>query len=274
MTSTSENVAEFEGLLNKLGENIEEPKTYEYEDEDDPADVQIVHNKSIVLKTVTGKEYNLLILAEVVTKAWKPSGALKITYLGNGIYKVQFDLLCDLEAALQRSPWSIRDELMILERCHEDLLIEEYEFNFVSFWMHVYGLPLSMMNSQKVFNIMQKLGSPEPIDPQTASKWGKYARVRVRLDISKPIPKGMVITLNSKKKIIITFRYEKLPRLCFFCGFFGHVMKQFPHLSKKLEEDQELSTEEIAIMMNDKNRFEHSTNLIRGCSNLVLTELT
>lgn len=118
-----------------------------------------------------------------------------------------------------------------------------------------------MMNSQKVFNIVQTLGTPEPIDPQMTAKWGKYAKVRVRLDITKPIPKDMVVTLKSKKKIPITFRYEKLPRLCFYCGFFGHLMKQCLHLSKKLEEDNTLPTEEIALRINDKSMARYTEEI-------------
>ncbi|XP_026405527.1 uncharacterized protein LOC113300534 [Papaver somniferum] len=148
------------------------------------------------------------------------------------------------------TPWSVKQDLMLIERGNEELLLEDYEFIYVVFGLHIYGLPLSMLNAVKVSSIVSIFGTPELIDPAMAAKWGKYAKVRVRLDIKKPLPKDMEITLKSKKKITITFRYEKVPRLCFHCGYFGHIMKQCPHLSKKLEEDTSLSTDDIMQRLN------------------------
>ncbi|XP_026457315.1 uncharacterized protein LOC113358023 [Papaver somniferum] len=165
------------------------------------------------------------ILNNVLTKAWKPTGTVVITDLGDGYYNANFQFLRDLEAMLQGTPWSIKEDFMLIERCKEDSLLKDYDFKYVCFWIHVYGLPFSMLNPSKVLNIIQNIGKPDPIDTTMAAKWGKYTRVRVQLDITKPLPKDMIITLKSKKKITIHFRYEKLPRMCFFCGFFGHVKK-------------------------------------------------
>ncbi|XP_026378076.1 uncharacterized protein LOC113272462 [Papaver somniferum] len=190
---------------------------------------------------------------QILTKAWRPSGVFTITDIGSGTYNVKFSLMCDLIAVLQGTPWSVKEDLILIEIGNEESLLEDYDFKYVIFSLHIYGLPLSMLNAAKVFSIVSIFGTPEPIDPSMAAKWDKFAKVIVRLDISKLLPKDMEITLKSKKKIKISFRYEKVPRLCFHCGYFGHIVKQCPHLSKELEEDTSLSIDDIILRMNDRS---------------------
>ncbi|XP_026428483.1 uncharacterized protein LOC113324376 [Papaver somniferum] len=236
-----------------LNNSVEEPFTYVFEDNEESNERSTLHNKNILFKFVSGREYNINLMHQILTKAWRPSRVFTITDIGSGIYNVRFSLLCDLIAFLQGTPWSVKEYLMLIERGNEEFLLEYYDFKYVVFSLHIYGLPLSMLNAAKVFSIVSIFGTPEPIDPAMAAKWGKFAKVRVRLDITKPLPKDMEITLKSKKKIKISFRYEKVPRLCFHCGYFGHIMKQCLHLSKKLEEDTSLSTEDIMLRMDDRS---------------------
>ncbi|KAI3832574.1 hypothetical protein MKW98_002120, partial [Papaver atlanticum] len=80
-----------------------------------------------------------------------------------------------------------------------------------------------------------RFGTPQNISEEDAVKWGKYARFRVKIDITKPLPKEMKVILASGKIRMAQFRYEKLPILCYFCGLFGYAMKQCPVLSTNLE---------------------------------------
>lgn len=104
-----------------------------------------------------------------------------------------------MEAILKGSPWALNNELMVMERCDGDLLPEEYEFKYVWFWIQIHGLPISMLNNKKIYGMAKRFGNPQEISEEDAAKWGKYARVRVRIDITKPLPKEMKVILASKK---------------------------------------------------------------------------
>uniref|UniRef100_A0A2N9I2N9 CCHC-type domain-containing protein n=1 Tax=Fagus sylvatica TaxID=28930 RepID=A0A2N9I2N9_FAGSY len=43
------------------------------------------------------------------------------------------------------------------------------------------------------------------------------------MDISKPIPRGRLITFLSLGQMWVSFKYERLPWLCFHCGVIGHL---------------------------------------------------
>ncbi|XP_026383405.1 uncharacterized protein LOC113278897 [Papaver somniferum] len=182
--------------------------------------------------------------------------------------------MCDLEAVLMGT-WSIHDDLMSLQRCVEDLLPEEYDFRFVYFWLQFHGLPISMMNITKVTKLAQRIGTTKPITEEDATKWGRFARARVLIDTTQPLPRDFIITLASKKKRTVQIKYEKLPRVCYFCGFFGNQMKQCPSLSKVLE-DNNIPPKDFSSKMSDPKPARYSDFLhanFKPSSNLV-TEKT
>lgn len=47
---------------------------------------------------------------------------------------------------------------------------------------------------------------------------GRFMRVQVNLDISLPLCSGHVITLENGNKHWVSFRYERLPNICYWCG--------------------------------------------------------
>ncbi|KAL5746204.1 hypothetical protein ACOSP7_027350 [Xanthoceras sorbifolium] len=58
--------------------------------------------------------------------------------------------------------------------------------------------------------------------------WGKFLRVKVRIDITKPLKRGIRVWLEEFKTMITSpIKYEKLPEFCFTCGLVGHSLKEY-----------------------------------------------
>lgn len=49
-----------------------------------------------------------------------------------------------------------------------------------------------------------------------------FIRVRVIVDITQPLCRGIVVTLENGMKTWVSFKYERLPNLCYWCGCVGH----------------------------------------------------
>ena len=56
----------------------------------------------------------------------------------------------------------------------------------------------------------------------------KFMRVRVDLEIDKPLRRGAYITSSVGERLWLSFSYERLPRVCFICGKLGHDNKHCP----------------------------------------------
>ena len=57
---------------------------------------------------------------------------------------------------------------------------------------------------------------------------GKYLRVRLTIDISKPLCKGRVVRMGGTKKGWVDFCYKRLPIFCYWCGKLDHDDRDCP----------------------------------------------
>ena len=51
---------------------------------------------------------------------------------------------------------------------------------------------------------------------------GGFMKVRVLIDITQPLCRGRVICLEDDKELWVSFKYERLPNLCYWCGRLTH----------------------------------------------------
>ena len=61
----------------------------------------------------------------------------------------------------------------------------------------------------------------KPVVPNVCDG-GSFMRVQVSVDISLPLCRGRLISLNNKKHVWVSFKYESLPNLCYWCGRLTH----------------------------------------------------
>ncbi|KAL3524671.1 hypothetical protein ACH5RR_013043 [Cinchona calisaya] len=79
----------------------------------------------------------------------------------------------------------------------------------------VYKLPLNRMNKSTA----KVIGNNEDV------AWERYLRIRVIINIAKPLLKGMKFMFNGEECSVF-FRYERLPNFCYTYGKIGHVEKE------------------------------------------------
>ncbi|PON86542.1 Zinc knuckle CX2CX4HX4C [Trema orientale] len=85
------------------------------------------------------------------------------------------------------------------------------------------------------------LGSVEAV-----SVVGSRMRVRVRMDITKPLRRGLRVRVGeASKEISLILQYERLPDFCFDCGMIRHK-----HLECSFQDD-----EKTQLPINKKGRF-------------------
>lgn len=49
-----------------------------------------------------------------------------------------------------------------------------------------------------------------------------FFRIRIELEVTKPLKKGMRIKKDDGEWVRVEFKYERLPTFCFICGVLGH----------------------------------------------------
>lgn len=66
-------------------------------------------------------------------------------------------------------------------------------FSCVGMWIRLYDLPIAIRSEEKVKKIAEYCGQVVDVDKQSLEGFGRSIRVKVNLDISKPLKKGVKI---------------------------------------------------------------------------------
>ncbi|KMS96471.1 hypothetical protein BVRB_9g224640 [Beta vulgaris subsp. vulgaris] len=53
--------------------------------------------------------------------------------------------------------------------------------------------------------------------------WDKSARLRILLDVTKPLKRVQRIAVKSGGSVLVELKYERLPTFCYMCGVIGHI---------------------------------------------------
>ena len=54
---------------------------------------------------------------------------------------------------------------------------------------------------------------------------GSFMRARVVIDVSLPLCRGRLISFNEGEEGWVSFKYERLPNICYWCGCLNHSDK-------------------------------------------------
>ncbi|KAL0431436.1 UNVERIFIED_CONTAM: hypothetical protein Sradi_0769600 [Sesamum radiatum] len=68
--------------------------------------------------------------------------------------------------------------------------------------------------------ISRFLGSDQTTGPESL---GSFMRLRIGIDVTKPLPQVVKIRIVLGDEQIVTFTYEWLPNFCYLCGRNGHI---------------------------------------------------
>ncbi|MBA0754055.1 hypothetical protein Gogos_020329, partial [Gossypium gossypioides] len=98
---------------------------------------------------------------------------------------------------------------------------------------------------------------------------GEFCRLRIKLNVQKPLRRGIFVSVGNENRFWIPFKYEKLSTFCFGCGRLGHGLQEsqetlkFNALSKKLQ-PQCSYTRSIKENQETYSHSEKSSDMIQG----------
>ncbi|KAK7854900.1 hypothetical protein CFP56_030216 [Quercus suber] len=80
-----------------------------------------------------------------------------------------------------------------------------------------------MMSKENAEVIGSTIGKVEEVDVLVSGQgYGRFLRVRVKVEIGQPLCRGRLVDLEDRDPIWGAFRYERLPVFCYKCGKLNH----------------------------------------------------
>lgn len=206
--------------------------------EDDELFSDEIFRHTLVSKLWTDNSYNVRAFKQTMTQAWRHKNPIEIQDLNKNLFLFRFSSKRDAENVSRNGPWSFDRNLLILERVTGEERSSDLEMYHVSFWVRVYDLPLKLRSDSMAKKLVDIVGKFEEADLKDSNRLGRSLRVKVAIDIRKPLKRGTVVRYQGRD-LRVYFKYERLPNFCFVCGRIGHQMEDREEVEASEEEGYE-----------------------------------
>lgn len=180
--------------------------------------------RTLVGKILFAKVLNKAAAKSIIAKAWGEPDRLKVVDMGPNIYMFTFKNKMETQEILRRGPWYIMNHLISLQYWIPEVSAYEVDYTGVSFWVQLHGMPLGTMTCKNATQVMERFGEVREVENSLVdgNLYRDFMRVRVLLNVLKPLPVGCWIPRKDLPKTWIVFRFERLQDLCYKCGILGH----------------------------------------------------
>ncbi|CAL1402100.1 unnamed protein product [Linum trigynum] len=128
---------------------------------------------------------------------------------------------------MQSTTWNLGNTLVSLKKWDGEQKAEAIDIQTVTLRVQMHDLPQSLKDEESIqavadFIFLYYYG----IDQSNFDfrGWLKFIRVKVEVELDKPVPIGFEYPLG-ERSIRVSFKYERIVDLCYFCGRLGHPIQ-------------------------------------------------
>lgn len=157
--------------------------------------------------------------------AWNYAKEVDFRAIKDNLFSIQFNCLGDWERVMNEGPWTFRGCSVLLAEYDGWSKIESVNLYTYPAWIQIHDLKEKIRTGSIATQLARRARSIVKLDAASVRGSSEGARVRVMLDVRKPLTRVVSTTLN-KKKWMFRVMYEKMPIFCGVCGFVGHVTKE------------------------------------------------
>ncbi|KAK4413609.1 hypothetical protein Salat_2773600 [Sesamum alatum] len=98
--------------------------------------------------------------------------------------------------------------------------------DWCDFHVLVHDLPIGKMHKDMAVFLGNQLGKFKDVDLDGPDRyWGSSLRIRVSLDITKPLRRVLKLRTSMGDELLLSLSYKRLPNYCYLCGRLGHLSK-------------------------------------------------
>lgn len=212
---------ELESSWNKLALTENEQETVEIDEEETEEDP----NRFCLIGSLWSiRPFNHRAMLETMKTLWKPLKGVDMDIISDNRFLFTFYNRIDKEQVLERRPWTFEKHVLLLQEINSMDQPSKITLKTTVFWLRMYDLPIGAMKEHILHRLGSKAGHVIEIGYQRENYLGgQYARVRVEVDVTKPLARGAQLQVKGKRPMFIQFRYERLQDFCFRCGRLGHT---------------------------------------------------
>ena len=150
----------------------------------------------IAAKFLTKHALNVDAIGRTLKPLWRARNEFQIREVGDHTLLFVFETETDAKRVLAQEPWSFDKHLILLQRYDYSIPVKQLRFTKITFWVQIHGLPLRLLDPETAIELGETLGEVLTDEAEKEMVGGDFVRVRVRIDVSKPLSRGRRVVLD------------------------------------------------------------------------------
>ncbi|XP_021303063.1 uncharacterized protein LOC8083790 [Sorghum bicolor] len=192
--------------------------------EEDLEELKAEARWTALAKVCSSKTFSHAAFIANMKYAWSLAKDVSFKAIEENLFVLKFSCLGDWRKVMDEGPWIFRGHAVLLEEYDGITKPSKVRFKYLATWVRIYDLPTGFRTKNIGRQLGNKIGDFLKVDlDDITSGWRDFLRIRVKLDVEKPLTRIVYISLGGGKREAFRVKYEKLPRFCAVCGFLGHV---------------------------------------------------
>lgn len=178
-------------------------------------------------RLLTRKPYNREAFKRTMASLWRIDKGNVTRSAERDTFLFSFEIQKERDRVVSMEPWHFENGLVVLKSLGAEDPIDWAGWNRTSFWIQLWNIPHCGM-IRDIGEVLGKgFGRCTSVDSDESGRCrGPAMRVRVEMDISKPLRRGAQVRLGDIGGVVwVGAKYERLPDFCFGCGKIGHVLR-------------------------------------------------
>lgn len=176
---------------------------------------------------LTNRKVNFVAMQDTLANIWRPvKGVFMEESNIPNLFMFRFFHEIDMQRVLDDGPWTFNNQALLVRRLEMGEQLSEIRLNELFIWVQIYELPVGFNSEFVLRSIGNYIGKFIMADSKNfQSIWRQFVRVKVAINVNKPLKSQMRLKKAGGDWMWIKFKYERLPSFCFYCGIIGHSEK-------------------------------------------------
>ncbi len=181
---------------------------------------------TLAAKFFTRRVINIEAVTRTFKPLWRSDRGFSARDLGENMVLFEFEDSADLERVLLHEPWSYDKSLVAFRKLEAEDEPESIVFDRATFWVQIHNLPVIALKKDIALALGKSMGTVvRTSEADEEFGGGRIMRVRVQVELSKPLCRDCKLVLANGGERWISFKYERLPNFCYWCGLLSHREK-------------------------------------------------